>query len=69
MNKAVIDRSDYADLAPDCDTESDLSDVGDEIEELDKSNDDISDNSVDVSDFDQVDANFAIGRQLYCDVQ
>ena len=44
------------DLASDCDTDSDVSDIDGEIEE---SNSDISHGSVDEIDYDQVDANTA----------
>ena len=60
--KAIIDRSDDACLASYCYTDSDLTDIGGEIEEMEESNSDISDGSVEESDYDQGDANTAIGR-------
>ena len=59
LKKAITDTSHDTGLAPDCDTESDLSGIGGEIEE---SNSDICDSSVDERDNDQVYANTAIGR-------
>ena len=46
-----MDRSDDTDLAPDCDTDSVLPDIGGEIDEMKESNSHISDGSVDDSDY------------------
>ena len=62
MEKAITDTSDDTGFTPDCDTDSHLSDIGGEIEDLEESNKDMSDSSVDESDYDQMDANTAIGR-------
>ena len=63
--KAIIDRLDDPDLAPDCYTDSGLADIGGEIDEMEECNSDISDGSVEESDYDQLDANTVLGRD-YC---
>ena len=60
--KAIIDRSHDTDLALGCSTDTDLSDIDGEIEEMEESNVDVSDGGADESDYDQGDANTVIGR-------
>ena len=60
--KSIINRPDGTDLASNCDTDSDLSNISGEIEELEKSDSDMSDRSIDGSDDDQADTDVATGR-------
>ena len=55
--KVIIDRSHDTGLAPDCDT-----DIGGEIAEFEECSSDISDGSVDESDYCHVDDDNVLGR-------